>query len=100
LLSGAGAKGTPSEQAAVYRQLALEETSALHPGAGTTSMADATLKYLAVAQAKDLLVAATNAAEATAAINKLAPALQALGKLWSDFGPVRDAFLDSVPKPK
>jgi hypothetical protein len=100
LLSGPGAKGTPAEQAATYRALALEENAALHPGRGTTSMIDATLKYLAVAQAKELLVAAATAADATTAINKLAPALQALGKQWSDFGPVRDAFLDSIPKPK
>jgi|SRR5678816_1588829 len=100
LISGAAAKGTAVEQAAVYRALAMEENAALHPGAGTTSMADATLKYLAVAQAKELLVAATNAVEATTAINKLTPALQALGKQWSDYGPVRLAFLDSIPKPK
>src|SRR5437867_13349548 len=95
---GGAAKGTPAEQIAVYLELAREEHAALHPGGGTTSIADATVKYVFVAQAVEALVAATNAGEATAAINKLVPAVQALGKQWADFGPVGDAFLDSTKK--
>ena len=97
-LVGAGTKGTPAEQAAVLLALAEEENAALHPGKGTTSMADAMLKYVAVAQAQKALADApvgVGAAQ-TAAINKLVPAIQEVGKLWADFGPVRDAFLDSA----
>jgi hypothetical protein len=100
LLTGAAAKGTTAEQLAVFLELAREEHAAIHPGGGSTSVADATVKYMFVAQAADALAAATNPAEATAAINKLAPSIKAVGKQWVDFGPVGDAFLDSVPKPK
>jgi hypothetical protein len=96
LLGGAAAKGTPAEQAAVYRAIALEEHAALNPGSGTTSMADAMLRYVAIAQATDQLTAAGTALDQTAAINKLVPAIQALGKLWADYGPVRGEFLVSV----
>jgi hypothetical protein len=100
LLTGAGAKGTPQEQAAVFLELAREENAALHPGNGSTSMADAMLKYVAIAQAVQALVdapAGTGAAQ-TAAIIKLTAAIQDLGKQWADFGSVRDAFLDSTKK--
>jgi hypothetical protein len=96
-LSGGGAKGTPQEQAAVFQQLAAEEHNALHPGKGTTSTADALLKYLAIAQAAQALADAPGGAgpAQTAAIAKLALAIQTLGKQWANFGPVGDAFLDS-----
>jgi hypothetical protein len=99
-LSGAGSKGTVAEQAAALLEIATEENTALHPSNGTTSMVDAMLKYAAVAQAADELAAAPVGAGAaqTAAINKLAVAIHNLGKQWADFGPVRDAFLDSTKK--
>ncbi len=97
-LSGGGAKGTPAEQAAVFQQIAMEENAALHPAKGTTSMADAMLKYLAIAQAAQALADAPGGAGAaqTAAINKLAASIKELGVLWATFGPVGDAFLDSA----
>jgi len=97
-LAGGGAKGTAAEQAAVFLELAREENAALHPANGTTSMADAMLKYLAIAQAAQELADAPGGAgpAQTAAINKLAVALAGLGALWATFGPVRDAFLDSA----
>lgn len=98
LIGGAAAKGTPAEQAAVYRAITLEEHAALNPGSGTASMADAMLLYVAIAQGADELAAAGTAAAQTAAMNKLAPAIQALGKLWADYGPVRGEFLVSVKK--
>ena len=98
LLTGSNARGTPVEQAALYRELALEERAALHPGKGTASMADAMLKYLAIAQAAEELLATPvgPGAPQTAAINKLVPAINGLGALWTLFGPVRDEFLDST----
>ena len=97
-LAGGGAKGTPAEQAAVFLELAREENAALHPADGTTSMADAMLKYLAIAQAAQELAAAPvgPGPAQTAAINKLAAALTGLGALWATYGPVREAFLDSA----
>jgi len=104
VLSGANAKGTAEEQAAVFRSLAQEENAALHPGNGTASMADAMLKYVAITQAAQALADAPNSvprtaaetAAQTAAINKLVPAIQALGKLWGDYGSVGAGFLDSA----
>jgi hypothetical protein len=63
-------------------------------------MADAMLKYMAIAQAVQALADApvgTGAAQ-SAAIVKLSAAIQDLGKQWADFGPVRDEFLDSTKK--
>jgi hypothetical protein len=97
-LAGGGAKGTAAEQAAVFLELAREENAALHPGKGTTSMADAMLKYLAISQAAQALADAPGGAgpAQTAAINKLAAAVHDLGVRWATFGPVGDAFLDSA----
>ena len=99
LLTGSNARGTPVEQAALYRELALEESAARHPGEGTTAMADAMLIYLAIAQAAEELAATPTGpgAAQTAAINKVAAALNGLGVQWATFGPVRDAFIDSTP---
>jgi hypothetical protein len=104
VVTGPKGKGTPEEQAAVLLALAQEENAALHPGNGTTSMVDAMLKYVAIAQAAQALADAPNGvprtaaqtAAQTAAINNLVPAIQALGKLWGDFGPVGAGFLDSA----
>jgi hypothetical protein len=98
-VSGGTAKGTPAEQAALLLELVKEENAASHPGGGTTSMADAMLKYLAIAQAAQELndAPAGPGPAQTAAIAKLAVAIHELGVLWATNGPVRnDAFLDSV----
>jgi hypothetical protein len=98
-VSGGKAKGTPAEQAVVLLELVKEENAALHPGGGTTSMADAMLKYLVIAQAVQELAPLPNGpgAAQTTALLKLAAAFQELGTLWATNGPVRDnAFLDSV----
>jgi len=99
-ITGANPKGNPAEQLAVFTELAQEEHAALHPGGGTTSMVDANVKYFFVAQAAQALTDARNAGDVTAAINKLVPAIHDVGLQWRDFGPVRDAFLDSIPKPQ
>jgi hypothetical protein len=100
LVSGANARGTVQEQAAVLLEIATEENVASHPSNGTTSMVEAMLRYAAVAQATDELAATPIGAGVaqTAAINKLTVAIHNLGKKWADFGPVRDAFLDSTKK--
>jgi len=95
-LGGGGAKGTPQEQAAVLLELAREEHAALYPGNGNASLADAMAKYGAIVEATAQLTAATTPAQATAAIEKLAPAINGLGKLWATFGPVVGAFSESV----
>lgn len=97
-LTGAGAKGTPQEQAAVLLALAREEHFARRSGNGNASVADALAKYVAIVQAEAelALAPAGPSAPATAAINKLAPAIQSLGKLWTDFGPVVGGFSDGV----
>ena len=97
-LTGAGAKGTAQEQAAVFLALTKEEQAARRPGNGTASVADAFAKYVAIVQAEAelALAPAGTSGQATAAINKLVPAIQGLGKLWTDFGPVPGGFSDAV----
>lgn len=100
-LTGAGAKGTPQEQADVLLALAREEHFAQHPGNGTASVAEAVVKYLAIVQAEAELAAVPSGAstQATAALLKLAQALQGLGKLWTDYGPVTGGFSDVKNRP-
>ena len=97
-LTGGGAKGTAAEQAAALVELAREEHAARHPGNGNASVADAIAAYTVIVQAAAELSAAPagGSPQATAAINKLVPAIRALGKLWTDYGPVAGAFSDSA----
>ena len=100
-LTGGAARGTAQEQAAVLLELAREEHAALHPGNGNANVAEAVVKYIAIVQAAAELSAAPagTSPQATAAITKLATAIQGLGKLWTDYGPATGGFSDVKTKP-
>jgi len=100
--AGGAAKGNAAEQKAVLLALAQMENAALNPGNGSTSVVEAMVQYVAIAQgATDLVNAPQNDAPAqTAAINKIITGLTLLTALFTNNGPVgaESDFVGSVPK--